>query len=126
MKKKKILIIDDENKLCEIVKKNLELTNEFEVATATNGMDGIKLTKEIKPDLILLDVIMPNMDGGQVAFQIKNNADSKDIPIIFFTATATEEEAASNDGVIGGHPFIAKTASPEELIGRIKRALLNK
>lgn len=91
MGKKKILIIDDEIDFSNLVKKNIEKTGEFEVIIAASGEEGIKLTREKKPDLILLDVVMPEIDGGDVASQIKNDKSIKDIPIIFLTAIVTEE-----------------------------------
>ena len=63
MYKKRILIIDDEKDFCRLVKMNLELMGDFEVDIATNGKRGIFLAKKTKPDLVLLDILMPGMDG---------------------------------------------------------------
>jgi two-component system alkaline phosphatase synthesis response regulator PhoP len=121
MGKKKILIIDDEIDFSNLVKKNIEKTGEFEVIIAASGEEGIKLTREKKPDLILLDVVMPEIDGGDVASQIKNDKSIKDIPIIFLTAIVTEEETGSQPSFTGGYPLLAKTVTLGELIACIKK-----
>ena len=121
MDKKRILIIDDEEDFREIVKKNLEISGEFLVDIAANGKDGIELAKKIKPDLILLDIIMPEMEGGEVFSRMKNDKDTEEIPIVFLTVAVTKEEVDSQKGLIGGHAFIAKTASVAELIAGIKK-----
>jgi len=63
MDKKKILLVDDEEDFCFFVKLNLERTGKYQVFTATNGMEGIRLAKQLKPDLIFLDIVMPKMGG---------------------------------------------------------------
>ena len=121
MYRKKILIIDDEENFCKLVKKNLEQTGEFEVYIATNGEDGIRLAKEIKPDLILLDVVMPEMDGADVISLIRNDKDIKDIPVVFLTAIVREEEAISQASFTRGYSLLAKTVTLRELIMCIKK-----
>ncbi|MFH0827526.1 MAG: response regulator, partial [Candidatus Omnitrophota bacterium] len=75
--KKKILLIDDEEDFCFFVKKNLENTGEFEVITAPEGKIGIDLAREEKPDAILLDIVMPKMDGTDVAEILVNDPKTK-------------------------------------------------
>ena len=118
MDKKKILIIDDEENFCNLVKKNVEKTNEFEVYTATNGDDGIKLIKEIKPDLILLDIIMPGLDGGDVVSLIRSDESIKDTPIVFLTSLVRKDEVGA--GFTKGYSLLAKTVTVRELIACIK------
>jgi len=118
MDKKKILIIDDEENFCNLVKKNVEKTNEFEVYTATNGDDGIKLIKEIKPDLILLDIIMPGLDGGDVVSLIRGDESIKDTPIVFLTSLVRKDEVGA--GFTKGYSLLAKTVTLRELIACIK------
>ena len=121
MYKKRILIIDDENDFCNLVKKNIEQAGEFEVAIATNGEDGIRLAKEIKPNLILLDVVMPEMDGGDVLSLIRKDKSIKDTPIVFLTAIVREEETSSQASFTTGYSFLAKTVTVGELIACIKK-----
>ncbi|MDD5691654.1 MAG: response regulator [Candidatus Omnitrophica bacterium] len=120
MDKKRILIIDDEEEFCNLVKKNIDRTGEFEVTIATNGEDGIKIARNIKPDLILLDIVMPDMDGSDVASLIKNDQSIKDTPIVFLTAIVREEEASSQASLTREYSLLAKTATVGELIACIK------
>ncbi len=119
----KILMIDDEEDLTYFVRLNLEKTGKFTVFTTPRGSEGIKLAKSEKPDLILLDLLMPEMDGGQVAAQLMADASTKKIPIIFLTALAQKEQVDAGQGKIGGRDYIAKPVTPEELIARIKSVL---
>ena len=121
MDKKKVLIIDDEENFCKLVKKNIEQAGEFVVYIAINGEDGVKLAGGVKPDLILLDVVMPEMDGTDVASQIRNDKDIKDIPIVFLTAMVREEEADSQASLTMGYSLLAKTVTVGELIACIKK-----
>ncbi|MDD5409519.1 MAG: response regulator [Candidatus Omnitrophica bacterium] len=120
MSKKKILIIDDEENFCNLLRKNVEKTNEFEVYTATNGDDGINLIKQIRPDLILLDVIMPGLDGGDVVSLIRSDNSIKDTPIIFLTSLVRKNEVGSQASFTKGYALLAKTVTVGELIACIK------
>ena len=120
MYKSRVLIIDDEENFCKLVKKNIEQTGEFEVHIATNGDDGIRLTRELKPDLILLDIVMPGMDGADVISIIRNDESIKDTPIVFLTAIVREEEASSQASFTRGYSLLAKTVTVGELIACIK------
>ena len=85
--KKRILIIDDEKSLCDMLKKGLELMGDFEVSIETSGKGGIRAAKWLKPDLILLDIHMPGMDGLEVLKRLKeNNKDTIAIPVVMLTA----------------------------------------
>jgi two-component system alkaline phosphatase synthesis response regulator PhoP len=120
MDKKRILIIDDEENFCKLVKKNIERTGEFEVHTATNGQEGIRLVREIKPDLVLLDIVMPEMDGADVATQMRNDKSIEDTPIVFLTAIIREGESDSQPSFTRGYALLSKTATIKELIACIK------
>ena len=123
---RKILIIDDEVGFTEVAKLNLEETGNYEVRIENRGSQGLAAAREYKPDVILLDIIMPDMDGGQVADQIKDDDLVRGTPIIFLTAVVTGTEVDSHGGLIGGHPFIAKPGSVEELIACIEQQLEGK
>jgi two-component system alkaline phosphatase synthesis response regulator PhoP len=120
MDKKKILIIDDEENFCKLVKKNLEQAGEFEVCIAINGEDGIRLIKELKPDLVLLDLIMPELDGADVVALIRDDAETKDTPIVFLTAIAKGGESCSQPSFTRGYSLLSKTVTLRELINYIR------
>ncbi|MBI4590734.1 MAG: response regulator [Candidatus Rokubacteria bacterium] len=119
MDKKRILLIDDEPSFTRMLRLNLERTGTYEVREENRGAQGLAAAREFKPDLILLDVIMPDADGGTVAAQIKADQSLKNTPVVFLTAVVTKKE----EGVIGGRPFIAKPVSANEVIGCIEKHL---
>ena len=121
--KKTILIVDDEEDFCHFVKLNLEQTGNFDVLTAFNGADGISMAQRYQPDLILLDIIMPNMTGTQVAEALRNDKITKDIPIIFVTAIVKRGEVGSMDYQFGGNYFIFKPVKLNELLVEIENRL---
>jgi two-component system, OmpR family, response regulator len=116
MEKKRILIIDDEPGFTRMVKLNLEKTGLFEVREENKATYAIAAAREFKPDLILLDVIMPSMDGGDVAAHIKNDRHLRDVPVVFLTATVSHREAGDVGLNSGGELFLAKPVSVETLI----------
>ncbi|MBC8392586.1 MAG: response regulator [Deltaproteobacteria bacterium] len=121
--KAKILIIDDEEDFAYFIKLNLESTDRFEVLTSTSGQDGINLAMEKKPDLIFIDILMPEMHGTEVAEILLQNRATKSIPMIYLTAVATKKDVETKGGVIGGRQFIAKPVTAEELIEVIESVL---
>jgi two-component system sensor histidine kinase/response regulator len=119
----RILIIDDEVSLALMLKLNLERTGRFEVHTASSGGTGLSEARELRPDLILLDLMMPDMDGTEVADRLAENPRTSDIPIIFLTAVAQKAEVKARGGVIGGRTFIAKPAEAAEVVAAIEKRL---
>ncbi|MBZ0157352.1 MAG: response regulator [Alphaproteobacteria bacterium] len=118
-----ILLIDDEEDFAYFVKLNLERTGRFSVETVSRGAEGARTARTIKPDLILLDLLMPDMDGTEVAEQLRESPATRDIPIVFLTALAQKAEVEASDGVIGGRNYIAKPVEPGELAQRIETLL---
>jgi CheY-like chemotaxis protein len=121
--KKRILIIDDERDFCRMVKFNLERTKQYEVLFATDGRSGIEIARSKKPDLILLDIRMPKMSGGEIAEELLEDPSTNKIPIVFLTALVKKEEVAKQSGYISGWPFIAKPVTSQDLIKRIEEEL---
>jgi len=118
---KKILLIDDEEDFCRALKKGLEMRGAFyTVLTAVRGEEGIFLAKTQKPDLILLDIMMPGMAGTQVAEELLADPDTSSIPIIFVTAIVKRNEIEKTDGLVGGRTFMAKPVIIDQLIEKIK------
>ncbi|MEZ4691477.1 MAG: response regulator transcription factor [Ignavibacteria bacterium] len=119
--KKKVLVVDDEKDIVDILKYNLERENEFEVLTAKNGREAIELAQSI-PDLILLDIMMPELNGFEVCKQLKNNSETAKIPVIFLTAKENEiDEILGLE--IGADDYISKPISPRKVIARIKSVI---
>ena len=123
MEMKRILVVDDDPTVTTLVQGLLEDTGRFSVRTENRGRWGLAAAKEFRPDLILLDVLMDDLDGGAVAAQIKEDASLKDVPIVFLTAVVTKETVEMEGGMIGGNRFIAKPVDPEELIDCIDKSL---
>jgi len=123
MDKKKILLIDDEEDFCFFVKLNLERTGEYQVFTATDGIEGIRLAKQLKPDLIFLDIVMPKMDGGRVAEILLEDESTKNIPFVFVSAVVKKDELVKRGGEIGRRDFITKPVVSESLIEKIEQVL---
>ena len=121
--RKKILIIDDEEDFSFFTKKNLEATRKFDVVVENNPLNGVRSAIENKPDLILLDIIMPELNGSEVAFQLVNDSRTKGIPIIFLTCLAEEKDLSQTRGSIGGRPFVAKPCEIDQLVKAISEIL---
>jgi two-component system, OmpR family, response regulator len=123
MLEKKILIVDDEQAITRLLKLNLENTGAYLVREENEGSKAYAAARDFKPDLILLDVMMPDMDGGEVAAQIQNDPLLKGIPVIFLTAAVKQDELAAHGGKIGGFPYIAKPLDVQGVLDAIERQL---
>ena len=119
MAKKKILIVDDEKDTLLLLEKRL-IAEGYSVLTADNGKDAITIAKSKSPDLIILDVLMPDMDGGEVAEKLKDSPRTKNIPIIFLTALFTRKEEYAKNHIVADNITFAKPFDPEELLDEIK------
>lgn len=117
----KILIIDDELHIVELLKYNLE-SNGYKTLYALNGRDGLSEVFEKKPDLILLDVMLPEMDGFDVCKEIKKNKEFEAVPIIMLTAKGEEFDKILGLE-LGADDYITKPFSVRELLARIKVVL---
>ena len=125
-RKRRILIIDDEAALARLLQLNLEQTGAYEVRTEERGAHGLAAARAFRPDLILCDLIMPDLGGGAVAAQIQADADLQETPVVFLTAVVSKQEAAAYGGVLDGHPCLAKPASLEEVVQCIERHVKKK
>jgi len=123
MKKKeiKILLVDDEPDILEIVSYNL--ANEgYQIFTASNGIEAVKKSKEIQPHLILLDVMMPEMDGIEACAKIRENDNLKEVIIAFFTARGEDySQLAGFDA--GADDYITKPVKPKVLVSKVNSLL---
>lgn len=121
MSKQTILVVDDERDLLDLIEYNLKKEG-FKVLKAENGEEGISKAKEHRPDLILLDIMMPKMDGLEAVEIMRKDDDLKKTPIIFLTARS--DEKTEIDGLNkGGDDYITKPISTTKLVSRIKAVL---
>ncbi len=117
----KILVVDDEPDIVEFISYNLK-SKGYQIATAADGIEAIRKAKEFKPDLVLLDVMMPNKDGMQTIRELRQTPGFESIAIIFLTALS--DEKSEIEGLnLGADDYIAKPIKPELLLTRIAAAL---
>jgi two-component system alkaline phosphatase synthesis response regulator PhoP len=120
-RKNKILIADDEKDILEFLKYTFE-SNGFIVETALDGIQAIKLSKTFEPDIFLLDIMMPNLEGTSVCEYLRKTEEYKNTPIVFLTAQ-NNEEMEVNAFSVGADDFIAKPIKPKALLVRINKIL---
>ena len=120
---RKIMVVDDEEDQLFTIKKTLEYAEkEYEVITLNNGNNCLQYLKNNeKPDLILLDIMMPEMTGWELYDKIKENDDLRDIPVVFLTART--DETAEKAGKFFGEDYIEKPFDAEDLIKRINKII---
>jgi CheY-like chemotaxis protein len=121
--KKRILVVDDEPSITRLVKLNLEQTGGYEVATENVSTAGLATAERFRPDLILLDVMMPGLDGGNLASVLQASPKLKGVPIVFLTAAVTREEVRERRGLVGGLPFLAKPVNLQEVLACLQHHL---
>jgi CheY-like chemotaxis protein len=123
MRKRRILIVDDEKGFTEMLRLNLEDTLEYEVRTENDSPKALAAARAFKPDIIFLDIIMPGMDGGAVLGKLREDVETRDIPVVFLTAIVGENEADSLKAGISGYPVLSKPVSFSKLTECIKKTL---
>lgn len=116
----RILIIDDDASITRIIKLTLEATGDYEVHQENHAPRAIQTARECMPDLILLDAMMPEMHGGEVAARLAEEQRLKHIPIVFLTAMVSNEETNGSEAFIGGHNYLAKPVDANILIQVIR------
>lgn len=118
---KKVLIVDDEQDIVESIKFVLE-TEGYECFTAYNGEDGLKLAKELNPNLIILDIMMPKINGYKISRLLKFDTKYKDIPIIMLTARSQDEDKLIG-AETGANEYITKPFDLENVINTVNKYL---
>ncbi len=115
---KRILVIDDDRNLRKIIQTNLELAG-YDVTTASNGEDAMRVLDSMQPDLVVLDVMMPMIDGYEVARRIRRHPSNTHVPIIMLTAKSEVEDKLAGFEA-GADDYITKPFGPQELLARVK------
>lgn len=118
--------MDDDGELVETVKAALEETGSYDVKGETRGTKAVSAARTYKPDLIILDIMMPDMPGNEVARDLKDNEWTKHIPIAYFTVIVCKDDMESTGGMIGGHRFIPKPSSIDDLVRAIEETISQK
>lgn len=122
MEKKRILVVDDDEVFLKLVEH--DLTNAgYSVVTAKNGREALEFVRIQYPDLILLDIHMPEIDGGEVAQVLRDKPQTRNIPLIYLTGLLTKEEEGQLGHEIRGNVFIAKPYNLGELLKEIQRRI---
>jgi CheY-like chemotaxis protein len=120
IEKKRILIVDDLPAHTRLVKSCLEQTNDYLVREENNALAALGAAEEFEPDLILLDLMMPKMDGFDLADCFRASPKLNAVPIVFLTATLSKREAEAGRGYIGSIPCLAKPIVLSELVDCLK------
>ena len=119
--KKKVLIVDDEKQLVSLVSLHMDMSG-YEVLSASNGKKALNIIEKENPDLVVLDLMLPEMDGWEVCRQLRAEPKTKDIPVIMLTArSGTDDKVKGFE--CGADDYVTKPFSPRELVARVKRVL---
>ena len=123
MNKTRILLVDDEASITRTLGMYLEGTGEFEVRAENRGSQALMTARDFKPDLVVLDIVMPDVDGAAIAADLADDSELQSVPIIFLTALVSEGELGGQGKIKGGHTFLAKPIEPELLIQHIRERI---
>ncbi|TAM37524.1 response regulator [bacterium] len=121
MDKKKILVVDDESGLVEMLSIRLEVNN-YQVISASDGQEGLDKARSEAPDLIILDLMLPRLDGYQVCRALKSDEKYKQIPIVIFTARAQESDIRAGKEA-GADAYITKPFEPDILLAKVSQLI---
>ena len=122
MPPKRILIVDDEDDIREVAQVSLELIGGYEVLTASSGRDGLERARDSQPDAILLDVMMPEMDGPATLVELRADPATRDIPVVFLTAN-TQSAQRQQLGQLGAAGILSKPFDPLKLASDVAAVL---
>jgi CheY-like chemotaxis protein len=123
IEKKRILVVDDQASNTRLVKLHLERSNDYVVREENDAKAALSAAEEFHPHLILLDVMMPGLDGGELAARFQANPKLKAVPIVFLTAAVSKGEVEAGSGRVGGFPFLAKPVVLSEVSACLKHYL---
>jgi DNA-binding response OmpR family regulator len=123
MKKRWIVAVDDEPGITTMLKLNLEKTGLYSVITENRAEAAVATIRAAKPELVLLDVVMPGKDGGQILAELRADKELRTIPVLVMTATVTSQSVDASKGIIGGMPVVAKPIDTKVLLRRIEETI---
>jgi two-component system, OmpR family, KDP operon response regulator KdpE len=125
MDKRTILVVDDEPDVLKVLSKGLS-AHGYDVTTADNGKDALMITREKHPDLVILDILMPDISGGSVGLTLQEDPATRDIPIIFLSCTFGERGKHQARPLFAGHIRMAKPYDMQELLDAVADRLAHK
>jgi len=120
-KRAKLLLVDDDEAVIEYL--NLKLGTEFELMATGSPAGALALARDGRPDLVLCDIDLPDMDGGDISAALFAHPETRDIPVVFLTALATPADLAAKGNQLAGRSAISKQSPIEEITARIRAAL---
>jgi CheY-like chemotaxis protein len=123
LEKKKIMLVDDDEDITIALKLKLENTNKFNTVITNQGSLAVRLAMREQPDLIICDINMPDLSGGEVAFELSQIQDTKHIPIIFLSSLLSKEESGEDGKLSGINPVLSKGVPFNLLIKKIDKML---
>jgi CheY-like chemotaxis protein len=126
MNKQRILVVDDEPKVSDLVRIFLERTKRYEVRVENRSANALAAAQEFRPDMVLLDVDMPGKDGGVIASEMRAQPMTRDLPILFLTSLVSRAEAGDRETIRGGMRFLAKPLDPKVLVDVVDRLLADR
>ena len=121
--KKRIMLVDDEVSLTKIMKLNLERTGKYDVVVENSAPKVVDAVRHLQPDLIFLDIMMPEMSGDDIAQELRDDEQLARIPIVFLTAILSKKDTDTMGSKIGGNRFLAKPVKTEELLEMIAEVI---
>jgi CheY-like chemotaxis protein len=119
--KQYVLVVDDEKGFTFFLKKNLEAAGDYDVTICNEADKALERARQLRPNVILLDLMMPEISGEQIATALQEYPETKNIPVIFLTALVKSEETSEAAHMIGGHRFAAKPVKIDELVALLKQ-----
>ena len=121
MRKRRVLLVDDDAGITRSLAMYLEAHGSCDVRIENEGRRAVATAREFRPDVIFLDIVMPDADGGTIAGDIKTDAVLKNTPVVFLTALVSQHKTRGSQAQIGGHPFLAKPVDPEVILSCIDK-----
>ncbi|NQU12390.1 response regulator [bacterium] len=119
----RVLIVDDEPGFAQMVRLHLEKSGRYQIQTENDPTRSLTTARAFQPELILLEVVMTGMDGGEVLSLLQDDESLRRVPVLFLTATLTEKTVRSHGGVFAGQPVMAKPVNVKKLVRQIEDIL---
>ena len=123
MGKKRVLFIDDEAVLLKLFERMLTSADGYEVLTEQEGKRALQTARSFKPDIIFMDINMPDVDGPAIVGSMRSDPGLSKVPVVFLTGAVSEEEVQESGGSIGGEFFLAKPLTQQQLVRCIEEHL---